>query len=86
MFAETRLRNAIAILLVIGVHLVIPKISEVTANFTSLNFSGSKAVASNHGAKMKTKSQDLDEKNDQDEEFQPPYTGGPDSERGSGTR
>lgn len=86
MFAETRFRNASAILLVIGVHLVIPKISEVTANFKDFTFSAPKAVASNGAAKVKTNSQNLDENNDQDEEFQPPNYGYPDSERGSGSR
>ena len=86
MFAETRFRNASAILLVIGVHLVIPKISEVTASFTDLAFSEPKAVASKGTANIKTNSQNLDEQNNQDEEFKPGSYGGPDSERGSGSR
>ncbi len=86
MFAETRFRSASAILLVIGAHLVILKISEVTANFTDLTFSEPKAVASSGAENIKTNSQNLDENNDPDEEFQAPNYGGPDSERGSGTR
>lgn len=86
MVAEARLRNASVMLLLIGVHLLIPKISGVVANFTDLTSSSSKAVASKRAANMKNNSQNLDTKNDRDEEFKPEDYGGPDSERGSGTR
>lgn len=86
MFAEARLRNASVILLIVGVHLVIPRLSEVGANFADLTSSSSRVVASKRAANMKNNSQNLDTKNDRDEEFEPPNNKGPHSERGSGTR
>ena len=86
MSAETRFRNASAILLIIGVHLVIPKISEVTASFTDLAFSNPKAVASKGTTSIKKNLHKISEHNHQGEEFEPPNYGGPDSERGSGSR
>ena len=86
MFAETRFRNASVIALMVGVHLVIPKISELTTNFTDLTFSDPRAVASNGETNIEINSQNLDKNKHLGEEFEPPNYGGPDSERGSGTR
>ena len=86
MFAETRFRNASVVALIVGLHLTVPKISELTTNFTDLTSSDPRAVAINGETKIEINSQNLDKNNDLDEEFQPPNYGGPDSERGSGTR
>ncbi len=84
MFAENRFVSASVIVLLLGVQLVTPKISQVIANLTDVTFYGPKAIAS-HGTK-KTSSHHFTKNNELDEEFQPPDYGGPDSERGSGTR
>ena len=89
MLAETRLISASAIVLLLGVQLVTPKISQVIANFTDMTFYSSKAYSSkaiaSHGT-AKTNPRHLNKNNDLNEQFQPPDYGGPDSERGSGTR
>ncbi|KST65864.1 hypothetical protein [Mastigocoleus testarum] len=84
MFAETRFISASVIVLLLGVQLVTPKISQAIANLTDLTLYGPKAVAS-HGT-AKTRSHHFSKNNELDEEFQPPDYGGPDSERGSGSR
>ena len=84
MFAETRFISASVIVLLLGVQLVTPKISQAIANFTNVTFDSPKAIASHDTAK--TSSHNFQENNELDEEFQPPDYGGPDSERGSGTR
>lgn len=86
MFVEARLRNASVILLIVGVHLVIPRLSEVRVNLPDLTSSISTAVASKRAANVKNNSQNLDTKKDRDETFEPPNYKGPHSERGSGTR
>ncbi|MEO0969913.1 MAG: hypothetical protein AAFX80_16670 [Cyanobacteria bacterium J06639_18] len=85
MFAETRFISASVIVLLLGVQLVTPKISQAIANFTNVTFDSPKAIAS-HGTVKISDSHNFKPKNKIDEEFQPPDYGGPDSERGSGTR
>ena len=85
MFAETRFISASVIVLLLGVQLVTPKISQAIANLTNVTVDAPKAIAS-HGTAKTSSSHHFKKNNEIDEEFQPPDYGGPDSERGSGTR
>ncbi len=85
----TSLRLASMILLVIGAHLIIPKIVETTAVFSTLTRKGSE-TAVNDIIINDTLESDVSEngvyKAVSNNSYEPPNYGGPDSQHGSGTR
>ncbi|MEM7727192.1 MAG: hypothetical protein AAF208_12615 [Cyanobacteria bacterium P01_A01_bin.45] len=85
MLIANRLRSAGVIFLVLGAHLIIPKISEVTSNFHQIVSHRDRAIAVESVVKDLNKST-RDKDSSDANEFRPPNNGGFDSDYGSGTR
>ncbi|MBW4561770.1 MAG: hypothetical protein KME32_11555 [Mojavia pulchra JT2-VF2] len=76
----TNLRITSIAILFISAYLIVPKIADTTRTLSILSFNSLNTISSESSTAAKANSQELNKT------FIPPNHGGPDSQRGSGTR